>query len=140
MEKTLEIIFGDDMFLDSFTSRIFESDYAPMLQDKVKDYKICWKLVTKHDELIKEAKTGLYDVVVTDLDYAGGGSGKEGYAVIDEVSMLSPKPLLILCTSSDNFQEIARMTQGKIDYHAGGKGKGHKFDELVEVLAAHYSK
>ncbi len=139
-KKTLEILIGDDEFMDITTEMIFKSDYVPMLRQKLPNYDVKVTCVTAPKRVIEEASTGRYDVVVTDLDYTGGGRGREGYDVVDAVTAMTPRPVLMLCTSSDRFEEIRQRTAGKIDYHAGCTGKGHKFGDMMEKLAEHYAK
>lgn len=137
--KTLNILIGDDEFKDCFTQTIFRQDYVARLQKQVSDYQFNWTYKTDSREVTCEAKTGKYNVVITDLDYTGGGKGKEGYGVIEEVCKINPKPLLILCSSCDRHEEVKEKTYGKIDFRAGGNGKGHKFDHLVEILTKHFN-
>lgn len=133
--KKLEILIGDDAFLEVFTIMTFNDAYIPRLKEGLKEYEISVKIETNPEKVIQEASK--YDVVVTDLDYTGDARGRQGYEVVDAVAKLSPKPLLILCTSSDNYAEIKEKTEGKIDYHAGPNGL-HKFDDLVDILINHY--
>lgn len=133
--KRLEILVGDDAFLDVFTRMVWDGTYVPRLQAGLAGYDVHVDIVTDAREVIGMASG--YDTVVTDLDYDGDGRGKQGYDVIDYVAKLEPKPLLVLCTSSDNHGEISLRTLGKIDYHAGTRGL-HKFDDLVDVLIGHY--
>jgi hypothetical protein len=134
-KKSLDILIGDDAFLDFFTRQVFQDHYVPRLKSRLKSYDIKIAYETKPERVIVEASK--FDVVVTDLDYTGDGAAKQGYDVIDAVCRLNPKPLLILCTSCDRLEEISEMTRGKIDYHAG-IGHGHKFDRLVDILTTHY--
>lgn len=146
MEK-LEILIGDDMFAEPMPMRIIENSYIPNLKETFPEYSLEVKMVESPNEVIEEAKTGKYDVVVTDLDYSGvtdwdfsgRATRKEGFDVINAVSQLKPRPLIILCTSSDSYDEIQRRTEGKIDYHAG-KGASNKFEDLTNILIQHYKK
>ncbi|MDP2750005.1 MAG: hypothetical protein Q8O89_04185 [Nanoarchaeota archaeon] len=133
--KKLEILIGDDGFLEPVTMIIFKEDYAQKLKRELSGYEINIAYETNPQRVIE--KGSRYDVIVTDLDYTGDGTGKQGYDVIDAISKLNPRPLIILCTSSDNHEEIQEKTQGKIDYLAG-TGQGHKFGDLIDVLIGHY--
>jgi len=139
-KQTLNILIGDDEFKDFLTERIFKQNYVRQLQDQTPGYELNWRYETDSQSVIREAITGTYEIVVTDLDYSGGGRGKEGYEVIDMISRMNPRPLLILCTSCDNDKEIEERTGGKIDFRAGGARKGHKFSDLVEILSKHLNK
>lgn len=140
MTKNLNILIGDDEFKDFLTEMIFKQDYIPRLQNQSGTYHFNWQCETDSQTVINEAQTGRYEVVVTDLDYTGGGKGKEGYDVVDAVSRMNPKPLLILCSSCDNVKEIKEKTEGKIDFRAGGTGGRHKFGDLIEILAKHFNE
>jgi DNA-binding NarL/FixJ family response regulator len=136
--KPPHILVGDDSFLEPYVGMAWRDEYVPTIieQLKVLGYDTTIQSVKKPEDVVANAPEA--DVVVTDLDYTGHARGTEGYDVVDAVSQLNPKPLLILCTSSDDQQEIKARTDGKIDYQAGHLNKGHKFDELVEVLINHY--
>jgi len=134
MKEKLEILLGDDAFYDSSTKNIFKEAYLSKLNENLINYEINFTLETEPKKVIENAHK--YQIVVTDLDYTGDGCGKQGYEIIEHVSNLNPKPLLILCTSSDNIIEINKMVRTKIDYHAG-TGKGHKFEDLIEILTKH---
>ncbi|MBN2053048.1 hypothetical protein JW756_06090 [Candidatus Woesearchaeota archaeon] len=136
-KKTLEILIGDDLFDNPSSLYLFERVYGLKLKEGLREYDVRLTLETMPARMIAEAAK--YDVVVTDLDYTGDGSGKQGYEVIDSVCKLNPRPLLILCTSCDDQKEISERTQGKIDYHAG-TGVDHKFNQLIDFLIAHYKK
>lgn len=139
MKQTIDILIGDDEFKDLTTKSIFKNLHENKLKESLPSFTINWKYVTEPEKIIEEAKIKNYDVIVTDLDYDGDGSGKQGYEIVDTISQMQHKPLLILCTSSNNYQEIKARTQGKIDYHAG-TGQGHKFNDLVNILIKHYQK
>lgn len=133
MVKNIEILFGDDQFADVQTRCIFNNDYIPSLNQQVPQFRFNWNCQTDHKATIDEAKTGRYEVVVTDLQYTT--NGQEGYEVAEAVSNLSPKPLLILCTNS----EVKSWTERGIDLVARpGDGCFHKFDALIKVLADYY--
>ena len=140
MTKIVNILIGDDEFQDFITEMFFKNDYLPKLQIQTPGYQFNVTYETEARAVIDQVRTGKYDIVVTDLDYSGGGSGKEGYEVIDVVAKLNPRPFTILCSSCDRHKEIEEKTKGKIDARAGGSGKGHKFGDLVEILAKHFSK
>ena len=139
-KEDLEILIGDDAFKDISTEIIFNSTYKPCLQEAHPEYNFNWTLETDHQKVIEEAKTGKYDVVITDLDYSGGGTGKEGYEVVDAINTMNPRPYLVLCTSCDNQKEIKEETDGKIDGKTGSQGGGHKFDDLMTLLVQHFDK
>jgi hypothetical protein len=139
-KQTLNILIGDDEFKDFLTERIFKQNYVSQLKEQTPGYEFNWRYETDSQSVIRQATTGTYDIIVTDLDYSGGGRGKEGYEVIDMISKMNPRPILILCTSCDNEREIEEKTRGKIDFRAGGTGKGHKFSDLVEILSKHLNK
>jgi len=133
--KQLEILFGDDQFADASTRYFFQKDYAPMLQERVPSIQFNWKYETSHEETIREAQTGKYEVVVTDLNYTNGK--EEGYEVVEKACRVQPKPLVILCTAS-NSPEL-RTKAVDADYIATSNERCfHKFDGLVEVLAKHF--
>lgn len=136
--KNLNILLGDDELFASTVS-FFEQNQARTMQDALQDYKLSWEYQMKPERVISEAQTGKYDVVVTDLDYGecGDGSHKDGYKIIDEVSKMSPKPQIVLCTSKKQDEEMAQRTRGKVDLIAG-MGKGHKWDTLADVLIKHF--
>jgi len=139
MTKKINILIGDDNFIEAFTYQIFSNEYIPKLQNQVPSYTFNWKLEIKPETVIRNAQTGKYDIVITDLDYCGYGTGKEGYEVVDKISEMPSRPLLILCTSSNNIQEINERTKGKIDFRAGGCPGRHKFDDLINFLIEYYS-
>jgi len=133
--KNLEILVGDDAFKEIFVDQIFNNTYIPELKKGLSEYEVNVTTDIDYKEVIQNASK--YDVVVTDLDYTGYGKGKEGYEVVDAISKMNPKPLIIMCTSSDEYQEIEEKTAGKINYLAGA-GEGHKFDDLLRILIKHY--
>ena len=140
MTKNLNILLGDDQLLGS-TIFFFEKNQAKRMQDTLSDYKINWEYEMKPEKVISKAETGNYNVVVTDLDYGdfGDGSHKDGYQIIDTVCKLNPKPLLILCTSTKESEEMRQKVNGKADFIAGPE-KGHKFDGLADILIKHFQK
>jgi len=135
--KKLEILVGDDLFMNATIKYSFKDIYIKKIEDGLPDYEINVQMEKTPEAVVKNASQ--YDVVVTDLDYDGDARGKQGYDVIDQVCKLNPKPLLILCTSSDSYEEIKQRTEGKIDYHAGPNGY-HKFEDLVDIITKHYQK
>ena len=135
MTRNIEVLFGDDQFADVQTRCIFKNDYISELNKQVPGIQFNWNCQTDHLETIREAETRKYHVVVTDLQYTT--NGHEGYEVVDAVSRLIPKPLLILCTNS----EVEQRADQKIDFIARPGGKCfHKFDALIKVLADQYQK
>jgi hypothetical protein len=139
MTKNLNILVGDDEMGFPSNQSTFEQFIAPKFQRAVPDYKVNWNYESRPQRTIEEARTGRYDVVVTDLDYSdcGNGSHKEGYDVIDAVCTMNPKPLLVLCTSSEDSPEMEQRTKGKIEIRAGG-GDNHKLVDLVDKLTEHF--
>lgn len=136
MKKNIEVLFGDDQFAEVQTRCIFKSDYANELNKQFNEVQFNWTYQTDHQETIREAQTGKYDVVVSDLNYTN--NGEQGYEVIEQVSRLNPKPLLILCTASKS-PEISSKA-GRADFIATAGGKCfHKFDALIKILGEHYS-
>jgi hypothetical protein len=133
MTKNIEILFGDDQFADIQTKCIFEGDYTRRLKDQFPDLRFNWNCQEDYQATIDEAKTGRYDVVVTDLQYTTNGC--EGYDVVKAVSKVIPKPIIILCTNS----KVESWTERGIDFVAKPeKGFYHKFDALIKVLADYY--
>jgi hypothetical protein len=139
--RSLRILIGDDE-LDFLANQFeFERYIAPKLHGAVPNHKVNWNYESSPQRTIEEARTGRYDIVVTDLDYAdyGNGSHREGYEVIDAVCIMNPRPLLVLCTSSKDNPEMEQRTKGKIDFRAGG-GDSHKLVDLVDKLTEHFQK
>jgi len=136
--KNLSILLGDDELFAS-TISFFEQNQAKRIQDELPDYRLNWEYQMKPERVIEKARTGKYDVVITDLDYGdcGDGSHKDGYQIIDEVSKLNPKPLLILCTSKKQDEEMTQRTNEKVDFIAGME-KTHKWNTLADVLIKHF--
>ncbi len=130
----IDILIGDDLFAWPAACGAIETTLA-QIQGKLAGHKISYTTESVPSAVIKEAATGKYNVVVTDLDYEFDMSRKEGYGVVDAVAAMTPKPLLILCTSSDRVDR-SRL-EGKIDYLVTD-GTSNKFDALVDRLAAHY--
>ncbi|MDO8480445.1 MAG: hypothetical protein Q7S65_01365 [Nanoarchaeota archaeon] len=132
----LEILIGDDLFLEFMTRYTVVPSLTQRLQEGILDYTVNVSTETDPEKVIQRARQ--YDVVVTDLDYTGDGTGRQGFQIVDAVAQMNPKPLLILCTSSDRHAEIKERTAGKVDYVAG-LGADQKFEDLIGKLIQHYS-
>jgi ActR/RegA family two-component response regulator len=135
--KKVSILIGDDELINPQTRAIFNSDYSTELAERNPKYEFNWKIETEAEEVIREARTGRYDVVVTDLNYTN--QGEEGYQIIDELQEIRDKSKLILCTSSDE-PNIRAKVEGKVDFyscpsHVNGDYFGrHKWGNLVNIL------
>jgi len=138
MTKNLSILLGDDE-MGPATQSVFEQEFTPRLQRALPNYQINWHYEMLPQRVIDEARTGRYDLVVTDLDYSdfGDRSHKDGYRIIDAVCTMNPKPLLILCTSTKDNPEMEQRTKGKINFKVGG-GNNHKFSDLIDKLIEHF--
>jgi len=84
--------------------------------------------VSTPQEMLTEASRGVYDVIVSDLDYGTTGRvGTEGFDICNGINKmnLSKKPFLVLCTSKDDVQEQIRnfLYEGKINAVVNPKGK-----------------
>jgi len=138
MKKTIEVLFGDDQ-LDVLTLNVFKNGHLLNLTNQVPNIAFNWTYKLDHTKTIEEARTGKYDVVVTDMQYTP--NGKQGLEVIDIVSKLSPKPLLILCSNCDLKEEGISLDNSAVDYVAGVGGNFfHKFDSLIHILTEHFKQ
>lgn len=141
--QTLEILVGDDLFGIPSDSSMIKNNYLEPMKEKISGYSVYITYAENPREVVQEALTGKYDVIVTDLDYATTGRvGTEGFEVINEIAktQLVKKPFVILCTSSDNQNEAIQrqVNEKKIDAVVGVKSL-NKFTSLVDYLVKKYS-
>lgn len=127
---------GDDQ-INPPTEKKFTLLYASRIQKALPNHQINWHYECTPQATITEALTGRYDVVVTDLDFGEDGdkSHEEGYKIIDAVSKMNPRPLLILCTSNDETPEMSERINEKA-MKSPIKGF-HKWEGLADFLITH---
>lgn len=143
--KPLEILIGDDMFafpMDALTVR--QAYLKPLQKRLASEYALHIEEAATPEQMIREAQTGRYDVIVTDLDYQTESKvGTEGYQVLDAIASMNlpKKPFVILCTSSDSEQENIqrKLKEGRMNAYLGSKGTAHKFGNLLTYLFSRYS-
>jgi|SRR3989344_329986 len=142
--KQLEVLVGDDELASPISWIEIRRCYFKLLQERLASYcEVKIKEASKPEQVIREAQTGKYDIIVTDLDYQTEGRvGTEGYKVLDAIADMTfaKKPLVILCTSSDSQQETIRrkLKEGKMDLYIGSRGMNHKFANLVNYLVERF--
>jgi hypothetical protein len=141
-KQLLEILIGDDMFLMPVDAMMAQNQYLEPIKKRVASYDIRLSYASTPQEMLTEASRGIYDAIVSDLDYGTTGRvGTEGFEVCAEINKmnLSKKPFLVLCTSRDDVQDQVNhfLYEGKIDATVNTKGK-HKFGALADFLEEKY--
>lgn len=142
--KPLEMLIGDDMFASPLDAMEIKRGYLKPLHERLAPtYNLNITDASSPRQMIREAQTGKYNIIVTDLNYQTEGRvGTEGYEVLDAISIMSlpKKPFVILCTSADNQQmNIQRkLAERKMDICIGSEGGNHKFANLVEYLVGKF--
>lgn len=142
--KTLDILIGDDLFGIFLDLIKIENKYLnPLKEILSRYYDMNIILASNPEQMIKEVSKGVYDLIITDLDYqTTGRAGTEGFDILDSISemVLAKKPFKILSTSADNkHAEIEkRITEGKIDAYISA-GSHTKFQNLVDFILNKYS-
>lgn len=132
-KETLEILIGDDLFLEPFASRGIKRTL-----DILRQCGLNVTYATTPEEVLKEAQTQKYDYIVTDLDYGTTGRvGTEGFDILDTLATyaLIPRPHIVLCTSQDTHQKAIqrKFQEGKLDAIVG-PGSLNKFSTLRDYL------
>ncbi len=138
-KETLDILIGDDLFAMPMQARSIKRSLEPL-----KEYGMNLTYASTPQEIIREAKKGTYNAIITDLDYGTTGRvGTEGFEILEEIAKipLNPKPYIILCTSQDTHIETIqqKIAEEKLDVLIG-PGSFNKFTTLRDYLTQHYSQ
>ncbi len=141
-QKKLEILIGDDLFMDPVSSIQVEKCLNAIPERLAGNYTVAITQAAHPTKMMREGQRGIYDIIVSDLDYGTTGRvGTEGFQIVDHIAamQLSKKPYVIMCTSSDNQgEEIQRRIDAKIINAYVGDGAHHKFQTSVEHIAQKY--
>jgi hypothetical protein len=141
--KPLEILVGDDLFMDPIVSRYMEKSLNTLATKLAPKYEMKMTQASFPAEMLREAQKGTYDIIVSDLDYGTTGRvGTEGFDIVEKIAamQLAKKPYVILCTSSDSHDEgIQQRLKSKVIDAYVGSGAINKFKALVDHIAEKYA-
>lgn len=86
-------------------------------------------LVSNPQEVVAKARTGNYDVVVSDLQYTP--EGREGYDVLRELQNIRAKK--VLYTAQSGFESESEALELGVDYFVSAKDASRLYKLLDEL-------
>ena len=118
LERRMRILVGDD------NPQVRESLARDL---KLRNLEV--DLVSNPQEVVAKARTGNYDVVVSDLQYTP--EGREGYDVLRELQNIRAKK--VLYTAQSGFESESEALELGVDYFVSAKDASRLYKLLDEL-------